>query len=71
MSLIDEIFSKVSLLSAKEKLELVDKILISLQPVNSGVDTMWDEEAKERVIAHKEGRVPTIDEETLFKKYVK
>jgi len=71
MSIIDEIFSKVSLLSAKEKLELVDKILISLQPVNSGVDAVWDEEAKERVIAHKEGHVPTIDEETLLKKYAK
>ena len=71
MSIIDEIFSKVSLLSAKEKLELVDKILISLQPVNSGVDAVWDEEAQERVLAHKEGRVSTIDEETLLKKYAK
>lgn len=69
MSVIDKIFSEVLLLNDTEKLQLVDKILISLNPVNKGVDTIWEEEAEERITAYKEGRVPSIDAQDVLKKY--
>jgi len=71
MSIIDKIFSETSFLNDKEKLQLVDKILISLNPVNNGVDAVWEEEAEERIAAYSEGRVSTIDEQNVLKKYSK
>ena len=71
MSVIDKIFSETSFLNDKEKLQLVDKILISLNPVNNGVDAVWEEEAEERIAAYSEGRVSTIDEQNVLKKYSK
>lgn len=71
MSVIDKIFSEVSLLNSTEKLQLVDKILISLNPANEGVETIWKEEAEERITAYSQGRVPAIDEQDVLKKYSK
>lgn len=71
MSVIDKIFSEVSLLNDTEKLQLVDKILISLNPVNKGVETIWNEESEERITAYREGRVPAIDAQDVLKKYSK
>ena len=71
MSLIEKIFSEVSPLNSTEKLQLVDKILISLNPINTGVDKVWEEEAEERITAYSEGRVSTIDEQNVLKKYSK
>jgi hypothetical protein len=71
MSAIDKIFSEVSLLNSTEKLQLVDKILTSLQPTNHGVETIWAEEAEERIEAYGQGRVPAIDEQDVLKKYSK
>ena len=71
MSIIEKIFSEVSLLNSTEKLQLVDKILTSLNPVNQGVDKVWEEEAEERITAYGEGRVSTIDEQSVLTKYSK
>ena len=71
MSIIDKIFSEVSSLNSTEKLQLVDKILLSLNPTNNGVDKVWEEEAEERITAYGEGRVSTIDEQNVLKKYSK
>ena len=71
MSIIDKIFSEVSSLNSTEKLQLVDKILLSLHPTNNGVDKVWEEEAEERITAYGEGRVSTIDEQNVLKKYSK
>ncbi len=71
MSTIDKIFSEVSLLKSTEKLQLVDKILISLNPINTGVEKVWEEEVEERIIAYSEGRVSTVDEQSVLNKYSK
>lgn len=71
MSSIDKIFSETKFLNDIEKLQLVDKILISLNPVNHGVDAVWAEEAEERITAYGEGRVSTIDEKSVLAKYSK
>ena len=71
MSRINDIFSEVSLLNDTEKLQLVDKILISLNPANKGVETIWNDEVEERITAYGQGRVPTADEQDVLKKYSK
>lgn len=69
MSISDKIFSEISQLNVTEKLQLVDHILTSINPVNKGVEALWQEEAEERVKAYEEGRVSTQTEEEVLKKY--
>jgi hypothetical protein len=71
MSVIDKIFSEVTLLNSAEKLQLIDKILVSLNTTNAGVETIWNEEAEERIEAYNQGRVMALDEEDVLKKYRK
>ena len=67
----DKILVDVLALNSNEKIQLVDKILASLHPINKGVDAVWGDEAEERLVAFNEGRVPTTDEKDVFKKYSK
>ena len=71
MSMINNILSDVSTLTSSEKLQLVDKILISLSPNNKGVDIVWGNEAEERLTAKDNGDISTIDEKDLFSRYQK
>lgn len=69
MSQIDTILIDILALAPQDRLQLVDKILASLHPKNSGVDRLWETESQERITALNEGRVPTVDENDLFEKY--
>jgi len=69
MSEIDKILVDVLAFNPTDKLQLVDKILASLQPTNNGVETLWGNESEERITAYNEGRVSSIDEDEVLKKY--
>jgi len=69
VSKIDAILSDICSLSADEKLQLIDKILISLHPVNRGVETTNLKEAEERMEAYDKGLLDTVDEKDVFSKY--
>ena len=71
MSMINDILSDVSTLTSNEKLQIVDKILTSISPVNKGVDITWGNEAEERLTAKDNGDILTIDEKDLFSRYQK
>ncbi len=71
MSMINDILSDVSSLTSTEKLQLVDGILTSISPVNKGVNTVWGNEAEERLTAKDNGDILTIDEKDLFSRYQK
>ena len=71
MSGVDNIFSKASLLNPTEKLLFVDKILTSLYPANHGAEAIWNEEAEDRITAYEQGRIPTVAEQDVLKKYSK
>ena len=71
MSMINDILSDVSTLTSSEKLQIVDKILISISPLNKGVDITWGNEAEERRIAKERGDILTIDAKDLFSRYQK
>jgi hypothetical protein len=66
---LDSIYSDIATLSDVEKLQLIDKLLISMHPVNKGVEAVWENEAEERLSAFSEGRVPVIDEKNILQKY--
>jgi len=71
MAVIDEIFLDILPLNHTDKLQLIDKILASLYPTNKGVETIWEDEAEERISAYTQGRVPAVDAEDVLKKYSK
>ena len=69
MSKLDLILSDIFMLSDTEKLQIVDKVLASLHPVNKGVDAAWAQEAEERVNAFTKGNIETIETKEIFEKY--
>lgn len=71
MSAIDKIFSDILLLKPADKLQLIDKILVSLHPTNIGVETIWGNEAEERIAAYSKGHVTAVDEKDVFTGYNK
>jgi len=71
MSTLNELLSDVLALEPNDKLKLIDKILVSLNPSNNGVEAIWKEEAEERIVAYQEGRVSAIDADEVLKKYTK
>ena len=71
MADIDKILSDIVALKSTEKVALIEKVLESIYPLNTGVEKVWNDEAEERITAYVQGRVPTIDELDVLKKYGK
>jgi hypothetical protein len=69
MPTLDEIYTDVLALKTKEKLILVDKILTSIYPSNKGVETLWGNEAEERVMAYNQENISAKDANDVFTKY--
>ena len=71
MSDLDKIFADILPLKATDTLQLIDKILASIQPTNIGVETIWGNEAEERISAYNKGHVPAVDAKDVFTEYEK
>ena len=69
MSDIEKILTEALALESIAKLELIDKLLASFYPLNTGVEKVWADEAEERIVTHENGHLPSIDEEATFAKY--
>ena len=69
MSLAEEIFIEVSPLKSLDKLQLVDKILASLNPVNKDMEKIWAKEAEERLTMYNKGHLSSVSEKDVFAKY--
>ena len=69
MSTLDEIYTDVLRLEPTEKLRLIEKILASLHPSNMGVETLWGNEAEERIESHAQKNIKAIDATTVLSKY--
>ncbi len=71
MSIVEEIFLDVSPLQSLDKLQLVDKILISLNPIDKDIETIWAKEVEERLEAYDKGLLSTVSSKDVFAKYQK
>ena len=49
---IDSIFSKISTLSERDKIRLVEMILNSLNPLDKEIENAWEEEIEKRIEAY-------------------
>ena len=71
MSVVEEIFLDVSLLKSLDKLQLVEKILSSLNPIDKNIENIWADEAEDRLEAYEKGLLSTVSTKDVFAKYQK
>ena len=69
MLAIEQIFTEISPLKPLDKLQLIEKILNSLNQPNTSIEEIWANEAESRVKAYDSGRISVVNEEDVFKKY--
>ena len=69
MSLAEEIFMEVAPLKPVDKLQLVDKILESLNPISEDIARVWAKESEDRIAAYENGHISTVNEKEVFSKY--
>lgn len=67
----DALLEKALVLSSKERAELVEKLLASLDQPDAAVDSLWASEAEDRIQAYEAGEIPTISADDIYKKYKK
>lgn len=63
-----ELFDEAMSLPVDIRSELIDKLLLSLNPAQKDIDQMWAEVAEKRVEEIKSGKVKTIPGEEVFDK---
>ena len=63
-----ELFDEASSLPIEMRMQLVEKLLRSLNPTLKAIDKLWATEAERRVEEIRSGKVKTIPGEKVFKK---
>lgn len=66
---LDKLAAEIHDLPDVEKSRLVDAILADLDRPDPEIDRVWAEEARERWVAYKAGRVPTVSYGTVMSKH--
>ena len=63
-----ELLSEVMSLPVHIRVKLIEKLFLSLNPVNKEIDKLWATEAEKRVDEIEKGKVETISGERVFNK---
>lgn len=63
----DEIISVAESLPSDIRIQIIDKLLISLNLLEKDIDKLWAEEAEKRVEELQTGKVKSIPGEIVFK----
>ena len=69
MLAIEQIFTEISPLKPLDKLQLIEKILNSLNQPNTSIEEIWANEAENRIKAYDNGLISVVNEDDVFKKY--
>lgn len=69
MAASKELLEEILSLSADEKAELVDQLIVSLDNPNKELDELWAQEAESRLDAHDKGALKTVSLENILEKY--
>ena len=65
----NEILKNALNLSPKEKAELIDKLLSSMDIPDRGISELWSKESENRIDAYDRGEMKGIELEEVLKKY--
>jgi putative addiction module component (TIGR02574 family) len=63
-----EIFNEAISLPVEMRTQLVEKLLLSLNPSQKEIDKLWAKEAEKRVEEIRSGKAKTISGEKVFKR---
>ena len=69
MLAIEQIFTEISPLKPLDKLQLIEKILNSLNQPNKSIEEIWAKEVENRVKAYDSGLISVVSEDDVFRKY--
>ena len=60
----NEVLKEALALRPAEKVELIDKLLLSLDKPDKDIDELWAREAESRIDAYDQGKIKAVDLET-------
>ena len=69
MSVSEEILKEALNLTPEKKVELIEKLLISLDNPDKKFDLLWAKEAEARIDAYEQGKIRTLTIEEVLEKY--
>lgn len=69
MTASDELFKAALKLTPKEKVELIDKMLSSLDAPDKELDKLWAQEAENRITAYEKGEMKALTIKEVLEKY--
>ena len=69
MLAIEQIFTEISPLKPLDKLQLIEKILNSLNQPNKSIEEIWENEVENRIKAFDSGHISVVNEDDVFGKY--
>ena len=64
----EQLFDEIDILPIDLKTKIVDKILASITPVNSSIDSLWIKEVNKRKNDIETNKVSLVDGNEVFKK---
>lgn len=67
----DDFISEAISLPVEIRIQLVEKLLLSLNPSHSEIDELWAVEAERRVTQIERGEVKTVPGEEVFERLLK
>ncbi len=71
MNTEEKLINDAICLPVEIRTKIVEKLLLSINPINKEIDELWSEEAERRVEEINTGIVKTIPGEEVFKKIFK
>lgn len=69
MSEKDQVLAKALKMTPRERAEIVDQLLQSLDKPDNEIDKLWEKEAEERIDAFESGDLHTVTLQKVVEKY--
>ena len=66
-----QLFDEIDILPIDLKTKIVDKILASITPLNTSIDSLWVKEVNKRKFAIETNSVSLVDGDEVFQKIAK
>jgi len=65
----DNIFKEALTLRPSEKVQLIDKLISTLDKPDKEIDELWAKEAEDRIDAYNQGKLKVVSLEKVLHKY--
>ena len=66
IALTEKVYNEILELPSNEKVELADRLLLNLTPIDSSVDKAWLRESEKRLKEYRDGKVEAIPGNRVF-----